>query len=63
MQGFDIVKSESENIDVMYYYVSPPVPVVSTREWLQRRVLRRDFPNRGQICLMFYSISLPELPE
>jgi len=34
MQGFDIIKNESESIDVMYYYVSPPIPIVSTREWV-----------------------------
>lgn len=34
MQGFDIVKNEREDIDIMYYYVLPPIPIVSTREWL-----------------------------
>lgn len=62
MQGFDIVRSESEQIDIMYYYVAPPIAIVSTREWLQRRVLRRDFPEKGQICLMFYSVELGEIP-
>jgi hypothetical protein len=38
------VASESDLVDVVFYYVPPPIPVIATREFLQRRVLRRDFP-------------------
>lgn len=34
MQGFNIIKHERDDIDVMYYYVKPPVPIVTTREWV-----------------------------
>ncbi|CAD8114368.1 unnamed protein product [Paramecium primaurelia] len=62
MQKFNIVRHEREDIDIMYYVVVPPIPIVSTREWLQRRVLRYDFPYKGQICLLFYSVDLQEFP-
>lgn len=34
MQKFNIVRHEREDIDIMYYVVVPPIPIVSTREWL-----------------------------
>lgn len=55
------MKNEREDIDIMYYYVVPPIPIVSTREWLQRRVLRHNFPYNGQICLLFYSVELSDI--
>lgn len=58
MSGFKSVLKEAEDTDVIYYSVSPPIPVVATREWLQRRVLRRDFPTKGMISILYYSVHL-----
>lgn len=34
MSGFKSVLRETDDTDIIYYAVSPPVPVVATREWL-----------------------------
>ncbi|CAD8073909.1 unnamed protein product [Paramecium sonneborni] len=62
LRDFQIIKTESEDIDIVAYYVQPPISLVTPREWVQRRILRYDFPQKGQITLIFYSIDYPQHP-
>ncbi|CAD8156497.1 unnamed protein product [Paramecium octaurelia] len=62
LRDFQIIKTESEDIDILAYYVQPPIRLVTPREWVQRRILRYDFPEKGQITLIFYSIDYPQHP-
>ncbi|CAK71920.1 unnamed protein product (macronuclear) [Paramecium tetraurelia] len=62
LRDFQIIKTESEDIDILAYYVQPPISLVTPREWVQRRILRYDFPEKGQITLIFYSIDYPQHP-
>ncbi|CAD8071372.1 unnamed protein product [Paramecium primaurelia] len=62
LRDFQIIKTESEDIDIVAYYVQPPISLVTPREWVQRRILRYDFPQQGQITLLFYSIDYPQHP-
>ncbi|CAD8078889.1 unnamed protein product [Paramecium sonneborni] len=62
LRDFKIIKTESKDIDIVSYYVQPPISLVTPREWIQRRILRYDFPQKGQITLIFYSVDYPQHP-
>ncbi|CAD8062515.1 unnamed protein product [Paramecium primaurelia] len=62
LRDFQILKTESQDIDILAYYVQPPISLITPREWVQRRILRYDFPEKGQITLIFYSIDYPQHP-
>ncbi len=47
LRGFKIVARESDLVDVITYYVPAPLGVISTREFLQKRILRKDFPEKN----------------
>ncbi|CAK77527.1 unnamed protein product (macronuclear) [Paramecium tetraurelia] len=62
LRDFQIIQTETEDIDIVAYYVQPPISLVTPREWVQRRILRQDFPQTGQITLLFYSVDYPQHP-
>lgn len=38
---------ENELEDVIFYYAVSPIPMIAPREWLQRRIVRYDYPNEN----------------
>ena len=56
MEGFKVVLKESDTRDVIFYYASPPLPVFAPREWLQRRIVRYNYPQENQTTIVCFSV-------
>lgn len=48
---------------MIHYFVDSGVPGASRRDFLEKRVVARDFPSKGSVTLVTYSIEHPKCPE
>ncbi|CAD8068534.1 unnamed protein product [Paramecium sonneborni] len=60
--SFQVLERESAIVDIIYYYVKSP-PCVDNREFCQKRILKYDFPQPGQICLLYFSVDHKKAPK
>ncbi|EGR28919.1 start domain protein [Ichthyophthirius multifiliis] len=61
-QGFQVLDTISEGVDVIYFFVDPGLGVTK-RDFVQQRILKRDYPEKGQITIAFFSIQHSSQPE
>ena len=57
---FEIVVEQPE-YELLYYMIKTPIGITK-RDWLQRRVQIRDYPDPGTIILHFVSVEDPAMP-
>lgn len=62
LMDFHIVERESEDVDIVYYYVESPFGVAN-RDFCQKRIVRRNFPQREQDSLMYFSCENKNAPN
>jgi hypothetical protein len=63
-QEFRVV-SIQDDFELLYYMIKTPIGITK-RDWLQKRILIRDYPGPGCICLYFISVeddSMPPKPK
>lgn len=48
--------------DIIYFYIDPGFGVTK-RDFLQKRAVRRDYPQKGEITIVFFSTTHPSMPE
>ena len=56
-----VFDGENESEAYITFYTS--APFITTREFLQKRIRRYDFPKKGATTLLFYSAPHPMVPE
>ncbi|KAL4471402.1 hypothetical protein ABPG74_008295 [Tetrahymena malaccensis] len=61
-QGFTVIDKIQDGVDVIYFFVDPGLGVTK-RDFCQTRVLKKDYPQKGQTTIVFYSIQHPSCPE
>ena len=52
----------SDGQDKVYFFVEAGVPFVSKRDYTEIRGFKRDFPLKGDICVVTFSIDDPNNP-
>ncbi|EAR94352.1 START domain protein (macronuclear) [Tetrahymena thermophila SB210] len=61
-QGFTVIDKLQDGVDIIYFFVDPGLGVTK-RDFCQTRVLKKDYPQKGQTTIVFYSIQHPSCPE
>jgi hypothetical protein len=61
LKNFQVFEGDNEDEDYITFIT--PAPIITTREFLQKRIRRNDYPRKGAITLLFYSANHPMVPE
>lgn len=57
-----VLDAIEKDCDLFYFTIKTPWGI-TTRDFLQRRAFRRDYPQKGQIMIQFKSTESPLMPE
>ncbi|KAL4476168.1 hypothetical protein ABPG74_009901 [Tetrahymena malaccensis] len=60
--GFSVIEQLGELEDIIYFYIDPGFGVTK-RDFLQKRAVRRDYPEKDEITIVFFSTTHPSMPE
>ncbi|KAL4499682.1 hypothetical protein ABPG72_017222 [Tetrahymena utriculariae] len=60
--GFSVIEQLGEFEDIIYFYIDPGFGVTK-RDFLQKRAVRRDYPEKDEITIVFFSTTHPSMPE